>query len=171
MHLVVEQTLLASAGTMRANRDFVTGDDMFIAIDADNLTDFDLRVLIDAHRAAGTVATLALFRASDPTQVGVVEVNDGLVVGFEEKPAHPRRRAVPTRYRLPSTASTGRPCSGSRAKWQLFQRHRNARGATPGPRYWEAGTDCDRFKHRAGSGWLVGVLICPVITASTADEC
>jgi len=90
VHLVVEQVLLGSAGTLRANRDFVLDEDMFLAINADNLTDFDLRVLIDAHRASGGVATLSLFKAPDPTQVGVVEVNAGLVVGFEEKPAHPR---------------------------------------------------------------------------------
>jgi mannose-1-phosphate guanylyltransferase len=90
MQLVVEQELLGSAGTLRANRDFVSGEDMFLVINADNLTDFDLRVLIDAHRAGDAVATLSLFRAPDPTQVGVVEVNAGIVVGFEEKPAHPR---------------------------------------------------------------------------------
>jgi mannose-1-phosphate guanylyltransferase len=90
VHLVVEPELLGSAGTLRANRDFVVGEDMFLAINADNLTDFDLGVLIDAHRAGGAIATLSLFRAPDPTQVGVVEVNAGMVVGFEEKPAHPR---------------------------------------------------------------------------------
>jgi mannose-1-phosphate guanylyltransferase len=90
VHLVVEQVLLGSAGTLRANRDFVIGEDMFLAINADNLTDFDLDLLIDAHRAGGGVATLARFRAPDPTQVGVVEVSAGQVVGFEEKPAHPR---------------------------------------------------------------------------------
>jgi len=90
VHLVVEPELLGSAGTLRTNRDFVVCEDMFLAINADNLTDFDLGVLIDAHRRGGAVATLSLFRAPDPTQVGVVEVNDGLVVGFEEKPTHPR---------------------------------------------------------------------------------
>jgi mannose-1-phosphate guanylyltransferase len=89
-HLVVEQALLGSAGTLRANRDFVAGEDMFLAVNADNLTDFDLGLLIEAHRTGGTIATLSLFHASDPTQVGVVELHDGLVVGFEEKPAHPR---------------------------------------------------------------------------------
>jgi mannose-1-phosphate guanylyltransferase len=90
VQVVVEPELLGSAGTLRANRDFVACEDMFLAINADNLTDFDLAVLIDAHRAGGAVATLSLFRAADPTQVGVVEVDAGLVVGFEEKPAHPR---------------------------------------------------------------------------------
>ena len=63
---------------------------MFLAVKADNLSDFDLSVLIEVHRSCDTVATLSLFRAPDPTQVGVVEVNADLVVGFEEKPAHPR---------------------------------------------------------------------------------
>lgn len=90
VRVVVEPRLLGSAGTLRANRDFVAGEDMFLAINADNLTDFDLEVLIDAHRAGGAIATLSLFEAPDPTQVGVVEVENGVVVGFEEKPAHPR---------------------------------------------------------------------------------
>jgi mannose-1-phosphate guanylyltransferase len=90
VHLVVEPDLLGSAGTLRANRNFVIDEDMFLAINADNLTDFDLGLLIDAHRAGNAVATLSLFRAPDPTKVGVVEVSAGLVVGFEEKPAHPR---------------------------------------------------------------------------------
>ena len=90
VHLVVEPELLGSAGTLRANRNFVIGEDMFLAINADNLTDFDLDLLIDAHRWGNTVATLSLFRAPDPTKVGIVELNDCLVVGFEEKPAHPR---------------------------------------------------------------------------------
>src|SRR6185295_6288407 len=53
VHVVIEPELLGSAGTLRANRDFLIGEDMFLAINADNLTDFDLSVLIDAHRAAG----------------------------------------------------------------------------------------------------------------------
>ncbi len=63
---------------------------MFLAINADNLTDFDLGVLVEAHRDGGRPATLAIFRTPRPTQCGIVEVQDGLVVGFEEKPAHPR---------------------------------------------------------------------------------
>jgi mannose-1-phosphate guanylyltransferase len=90
VHLVVEPELLGSAGTLRANQDFVAGEDMFLAINADNLTDFDLGVLINAHQAGGAIATLSLFRAPDPTQVGIVELNAGTVVGFEEKPAEPR---------------------------------------------------------------------------------
>ena len=90
VHTVHEPTLLGSAGTMLENRDFVAGEDMFLAINADNLTDFDLRRLVDAHQESGAVATLALFRAPDPRMCGIVELQDQVVVSFEEKPEHPR---------------------------------------------------------------------------------
>ena len=86
---VYEPTLLGSAGTLLENREFVTGEDMFIAVYADNLTDFDLRLLMDAHLASGALATLALFRAPDPRSCGIVELRDGVVASFEEKPEHP----------------------------------------------------------------------------------
>jgi mannose-1-phosphate guanylyltransferase len=85
-----EPVLLGSAGTLLANRDFVADDDMFLVVNADNLTDFDLGVLIDAHRADTTIATLTVFRAPRPSECGIVDVVDGRVVGFAEKPAEPR---------------------------------------------------------------------------------
>jgi mannose-1-phosphate guanylyltransferase len=84
-----EPVLLGSAGTLLANRDFVADDDMFLVVNADNLTDFDLGVLIDAHRASATIATLSVFRAPRPSECGIVEVADGRVIGFVEKPANP----------------------------------------------------------------------------------
>ena len=47
---VFEPELLGSAGTLLANRQWVTDEEFFLACNADNLTDFDLRSLIDAHR-------------------------------------------------------------------------------------------------------------------------
>jgi mannose-1-phosphate guanylyltransferase len=86
-----EPDLLGSAGTLRANRHFVAAEDMFLVINADNLTDFDLGVLVDAHRAAAPIATLSVFRASRPSECGIVETDaDGRVVAFVEKPASPR---------------------------------------------------------------------------------
>ena len=87
---VHEPELLGSAGTLAANRRVLGRDDMFLAVNADNLTDFDLRELVDAHLAGGAIATLTLFHAPEPRRCGVVEVQDGLVTGFEEKPAEPR---------------------------------------------------------------------------------
>jgi mannose-1-phosphate guanylyltransferase len=89
VRVVHEPELLGSAGTLLANRDFV-GTEPFLAVYADNLTDFDLRVLVDAHRAADTLATLTVFRAANPSACGILEVVDGEVVGFVEKPAQPR---------------------------------------------------------------------------------
>jgi mannose-1-phosphate guanylyltransferase len=85
-----EEVLLGSAGTLLANREFVEGEDMFLAVNADNLTDFDLRLLVDAHRSGGAIATLSVFRAARPSECGIVEVSDGRVVGFVEKPSAPR---------------------------------------------------------------------------------
>lgn len=89
VRLFEEPELLGSAGTLPANRDFVAGEEMFLAVNADNLTDFDLRVLIDAHRDGGAIATLSLFHAPRPSECGIAEVEDGRVVGFVEKPADP----------------------------------------------------------------------------------
>lgn len=87
---VHEPELLGSAGTLLANRDFLQGEDMFLAINADNLTDFDLGDLVDAHRTSDAMATITVFRTPRPSECGIVEVHDGLVTGFEEKPANPR---------------------------------------------------------------------------------
>jgi mannose-1-phosphate guanylyltransferase len=84
-----EPVLLGSAGTLLANRDFVDGEDMFLVVYADNLTDFDLGALVDAHRSGRDVATLSVFHAPRPSECGIVDVRDGRVVGFVEKPADP----------------------------------------------------------------------------------
>ena len=85
-----EPELLGSAGTLRANRQWVDGEELFLACNADNLTDFDLRSLIDAHREHGAIATLTVFRSENPSAGGVVELDaGGRVVGFAEKPSHP----------------------------------------------------------------------------------
>jgi mannose-1-phosphate guanylyltransferase len=86
----LEPELLGSAGTLLANRDWLASDDMFLACYADNLTDFDLRTLVDEHERRGGLATLAVFRSDQPWAGGVVEVDDGgVVVSFAEKPANP----------------------------------------------------------------------------------
>ena len=90
VHLVEEPELLGSAGTLAANRKFVENEESFLALNADNLTDFDLRVLIDAHTAGGAPATLSLFHAAEPSRCGIVTVDDGgVVTAFHEKPENP----------------------------------------------------------------------------------
>ena len=69
-----EPTLLGSAGTLLSNREWITGEKMFLACNADNLTDFDLRTLVEAH-AGGAAATLTVFRSDQPSAGGVVELD------------------------------------------------------------------------------------------------
>jgi mannose-1-phosphate guanylyltransferase len=90
VRMVFEPTLLGSAGTLAANRDWVDGEEFFLACNADNLTDFDVRSLIDEHRAHRPIATLGVFHAPQPSAVGIVETDaDGRVIGFVEKPSDP----------------------------------------------------------------------------------
>jgi mannose-1-phosphate guanylyltransferase len=89
-HTFFEPDLLGSAGTLAANREWVRADEMFLACYADNLTDFDLRCLIQAHQERGTLATLTVFHSERPSAGGVVELDQsGTVIGFTEKPSNP----------------------------------------------------------------------------------
>jgi mannose-1-phosphate guanylyltransferase len=85
-----EPELLGSAGTLFANREWVEDEELFLACYADNLTDFDLRSLIDAHREDHTIATLTVFHSENPSAGGVMELDAiGRVTSFMEKPREP----------------------------------------------------------------------------------
>jgi mannose-1-phosphate guanylyltransferase len=82
-----EPELLGTAGGVRnASEHF--GGETFLIISGDALTDIDLTALWRRHKEAGGIATLALKRVDDPSELGVVIVNDdGRIQGFQEKPA------------------------------------------------------------------------------------
>jgi mannose-1-phosphate guanylyltransferase len=85
-----EPELLGSAGTLLANRRWVEEEELFLACYADNLTDFDLRSLVQAHQEHGAIATLTVFHSERPSAGGVVELDaTGQVMGFVEKPTEP----------------------------------------------------------------------------------
>jgi len=82
-----EEELLGTAGGVRNVRDHFGGE-TFLIISGDALTDIDLTAFHDAHKRNGGVATLALKRVDDPSQLGVVIIDDdGRIQGFQEKPA------------------------------------------------------------------------------------
>ncbi len=83
-----EEELLGTAGGVRACADFF-GDDSFLVISGDALTDIDLSALAARHRESGGVATLAVKKVPDTREYGVV-LHDraGRITGFQEKP-HP----------------------------------------------------------------------------------
>jgi len=81
-----EQELLGTAGGVRACADFF-GDEAFLVISGDALTDIDLGALAARHRDAGGIATLAVKRVPDTREFGVVlHDREGRVTGFQEKP-------------------------------------------------------------------------------------
>lgn len=82
-----EQELLGTAGGVRACAEFF-GEEPFLVISGDALTDIDLGALVARHRASGGVATLAVKQVADTREYGVV-LHDraGRITGFQEKPS------------------------------------------------------------------------------------
>jgi mannose-1-phosphate guanylyltransferase len=82
-----EEELLGTAGGVRACASFF-GEEPFVVISGDALTDIDLTALAARHREAGGVATLAVKAVEDTSEYGVVlHGGDGRITGFQEKPA------------------------------------------------------------------------------------
>lgn len=85
----MEEELLGTAGGVRNVADFLTGggDDTFVVLAGDALTDVDLTALVAAHRSNGGVATLAVKKVADVSEYGVIlTAPDGRIEGFQEKP-------------------------------------------------------------------------------------
>jgi mannose-1-phosphate guanylyltransferase/mannose-1-phosphate guanylyltransferase/phosphomannomutase len=81
-----EQELLGTAGGVRNCADLL-GEDTFVVISGDALTDIDLGALLASHRERGAVATLAAKQVLDTREYGVVLHDaDGRITGFQEKP-------------------------------------------------------------------------------------
>ena len=83
-----EETLLGTAGGVKKMAPFF--DDTFVVVYGDILTDLDLTAMIKFHRERKSVATLVLFEAPNPREVGIVEIDKaGRVLTFVEKPQSP----------------------------------------------------------------------------------
>ena len=86
-----EPALLGSAGTIRANRDWLVHEADFLIIYADNLTNAPLAPFVRFHRDRHAEFTLALFQTPNPRECGIVVRDEsGRVVEFQEKPAAPK---------------------------------------------------------------------------------
>jgi mannose-1-phosphate guanylyltransferase/mannose-1-phosphate guanylyltransferase/phosphomannomutase len=81
-----EPELLGTAGGVRACAEFF-GEEPFLVISGDALTDIDLTAFVRRHRESGGVATLAVKQVPDTSEYGVVlHDGDGRITGFQEKP-------------------------------------------------------------------------------------
>jgi mannose-1-phosphate guanylyltransferase len=90
VRVVEERQPVGNAGTVLRHRDFVRGEDNFLVLYADNLTDADLGSLVRFHQSHTEPLTMGLFRTADPAGAGIVELGEeGKVGAFHEKPAHP----------------------------------------------------------------------------------
>ena len=90
VHVSEERQLLGSAGTLRANRDWVRTEDLFWVFYADVLHCADLSAMLRLHRRRGLAATLGVYEVPDPSRCGIVTANsEGVIEDFVEKPAHP----------------------------------------------------------------------------------
>jgi mannose-1-phosphate guanylyltransferase / phosphomannomutase len=80
-----ETSPLGTAGGVKKIADFFDGP--FIVVYGDNLTDFDLSSMIRFHQQKKAAATMALFKPSDPSQVGMIAMDkDGRISELIEKP-------------------------------------------------------------------------------------
>jgi mannose-1-phosphate guanylyltransferase len=81
-----EEQLLGTAGGVRNVREYF-GNEPFLVMAADALTDVDLAAVADAHQSNDGIATLAVKRVTNVSEYGVIVTgSDRRVQGFQEKP-------------------------------------------------------------------------------------
>lgn len=88
-----EDVLMGSAGGVKRLQAFF-GDETFVVIGCDEITDMRLDALLAFHKKREAIATIGLVHADDVTQYGVVILDDdGRIVDFQEKPARGHERS------------------------------------------------------------------------------
>jgi len=90
-----EQVLLGTAGGVKRVADswkFFTDGETFCVTGGDDFTDMDLSAMLAYHKANNAMATIGLAEVADPSQFGVVVLEDmtategGAIANFVEKP-------------------------------------------------------------------------------------
>jgi mannose-1-phosphate guanylyltransferase len=85
-----ETTLLGSAGTVRANQDWVSEEELFWIFYADVLTTTHLDQMLIFHKSREKLATIGVCQVPHPSRCGIVQVDgEGIVREFVEKPKIP----------------------------------------------------------------------------------
>src|SRR3989344_429016 len=75
-----------TGGRIKKIEEFIDTDDFF-ATYCDSLADMDLNALLEHHKNKNKVATMTVVHPTSP--FGMVEVDDGLIKSFKEKPMLP----------------------------------------------------------------------------------
>lgn len=88
--VIEEYQLLGSAGTLRANRDWVANEEFFWIFYADVLCRPALQTMLQLHLQRRPMATLGVYEVPDPTRCGIVTTDsNGVIQQFIEKPVAP----------------------------------------------------------------------------------
>lgn len=91
VNLVLEEELLGTAGTLKANLAFFGAQDGLL-VHADNYCEADLRHFVEAHQTRPPYCqmTMMTFRTDTPSSCGIVELDHhGVVQAFHEKSTTP----------------------------------------------------------------------------------
>ncbi len=81
---VREDIPLGTGGAIKNAESYI--DSTFAVLNSDIVTQINLQELMDYHRKMKGIATIALTSVKNPTQYGIVELNDGYISIFKEKP-------------------------------------------------------------------------------------
>lgn len=80
----VEKDAAGTAGGVKLIENFI--DDTFIVGSGDTLADFDISEMLKFHREQGAMVTIALTTVDNPSQFGIVELQNNVITRFLEKP-------------------------------------------------------------------------------------
>ncbi len=93
IHYSHEPELLGSAGAVKNVQSFF-GDETFLVIGCDEVTDMRLDRVIDFHHECDALASIGLVECEDVEQYGVVVLDErGKITGFQEKPPRGTERS------------------------------------------------------------------------------
>ncbi len=82
----IEPQPMGTAGGVKKLEQYL--DETFVVGSADVIADFDLKKVMDFHEDTGAIATIALTKVDNPTEFGIVGLDDkGQIERFKEKPS------------------------------------------------------------------------------------
>jgi D-glycero-alpha-D-manno-heptose 1-phosphate guanylyltransferase len=84
LHYSVENAPLGTGGAMRLAAAQVTSMPVFV-LNGDTYLELDYRAMLDAHRQASALMSMAVCSVPDIGRYGALEIANGVVTGFQEK--------------------------------------------------------------------------------------